>query len=87
MTINNLKEIDKLLTLCRKHGVTTVKIDNVEFILDLSTNVKKTNKSVRNQELNTFGEISEHDKIETPNTLTPDELLFYSATGQMQNEA
>lgn len=81
MTINSLKELDKLIALCRKRGVDSIKIDNIEF--KLSEVVGKTSRSSNQvfipQETYSPGGINENTKIDTPDELSPDQLLFYSA--------
>ena len=76
----NFKDLEKLMKLARKYGLTTVKTQDIEFTLQESftSNEPKAHRSVT---LPPFG-VSENDRIETPGELTADELLFYSATGQ-----
>lgn len=75
----DFKDLEKLLKLARKYGLATVKTQDIEFTVDLSHANKP--KAKRTQPLEPFG-VSEDDRIEMPDALTQEELLFYSATGQ-----
>lgn len=76
MTISTIKDLDKIMSLCRKQGVSVFKIDNVEFRLE-GVDGPKTNK--KRQPTQTQ---SQDIPIETPDELTEEQRLFYSATGQ-----
>lgn len=72
--INTLNELKKLINLCRKEGVSIIKVDGIELVLsEKPTTYTNTRKNTQ-----TYPETT----IETPDALTPEELLFYSATGQ-----
>lgn len=75
MTINSLKELDKLIALCRKRGVNNIKIDNIE--LELGSAPIKT-KSAQKLPVYTPGGVDEFTKVET-DELTPEQLLYYSS--------
>lgn len=85
MTINSLKELNKLIALCRKTGVQSIKIDGIEMHLG----AMPTKAIVRQIDTNVFPEESikvpmynpgntSEDKIEEE-TLTEEQLLYYSA--------
>lgn len=88
MNINSIKDLNKIMLLCRKNGVRSMKIDGVEFIMeDVSY---QDPKAIKHQvtgvqalpETYAPGGINADSKIQTPDELTPEQLLFYSATGQ-----
>lgn len=65
--INDLKELEKLLKLCRKQGVTEINLGTVAFKLgDLPDKSKEEEETVSNF---------------PSEVLTPDQLMFYSAGG------
>ncbi len=64
MKVESLKEFEALLKICKKHGVSDIKIDNIELKLELQ-NLKTEQTS---------------DKIEVTDQMTNEEILFYSST-------
>lgn len=81
MKIETIRDLDKVIALCRKRGISAIKIDNIEFALDASTPVR-ANKTKAEQSHNfTSHAISAETKIDLPDELTEDQLLFYSAAG------
>lgn len=67
--IKDLAELDKLLKLCRKRGVTELKIGEVDLKLGpLPTKAQSDAES--------------SDEIDTPHSLTPEQLVFFSAGGE-----
>lgn len=86
MKLETLKDLDKLLLLCRKRGVRTCKIDNLEFHLeDLPEQAPKARRQVENVSGMTET-LTATDNVTIPtdgwDSLTDDEKLFYSASGQ-----
>lgn len=88
MTIDNLKELQKLIQLCRKTGVESIKVDNVEFHLGKApAKAYKPQAEVLTDPLanasvpkpNIYNEISEVDKIEMPDELTDEQLMNWSS--------
>lgn len=72
--IDNLKDLEKLLKLCRKQGVTDIKLGSVELKLgDLPTERTEASTNVV-PTANPFANFP--DRI-----LTEEELLFYSSGG------
>lgn len=73
----DLKQLNKLINLCRKQGISYIKLDNLELSFDNSRLIKqprisKSKKSPIQEEVKT--EIStESDR------LTDDQLLFWSS--------
>lgn len=91
MTITTQKELQQVIQLCRKLGVESIKIDNIEFQLGPMPQTKK--KEVKTESY--FDLPSEADikipqytppKVEqfTSDEITEDQLLMWSAQG---NEA
>lgn len=84
MKIENLKELQKVIQACRKLGVQSIKIDNVEFHLGSLPSVRKTTDysadfpeaSIKIPKFT--GEISAIDPIATEE-LTPEQLMMWSA--------
>lgn len=80
MTISTLKDLEKLINLMRKTGVDIAKVDGIELVLGSvpAKAVKRSNGSIE-----TFSSIVGPDTpIETPDELTPEQLMFYSASDQ-----
>lgn len=83
MTLPDLKQLDKLFTLCRKHGVEKVKLGDMEFELTgaapIATAPARTSKS-KSMDAGPF----DPGPIPTEG-ITPSEedLLFWSASGQL----
>ncbi len=72
--IDNLKEFERFLKLCRKQGVTEASVGGVS--------VKIGNKPERESSKK---KAEESDEIET-DSLTPDELMFYHLRDQGANQ-
>lgn len=92
MTISSLKELTKVIQACRKMGVQSIKIDNVEFHLgEKPQPIRRQSKASKVQIDTTSssvyvpGGIDENTKIIAESaaidtdSLTQDQLLFYSA--------
>jgi hypothetical protein len=101
LTIDSLKDLQKLLKLCRQQGVTSIKIDGIELNISTQTNLASVN--VKSQiDLNAFPEadwnippynpVNVQDtateviepKIDMPDELTDEQLMFYSAKPEVQ---
>lgn len=87
MQISSLKELQQLIALCRKTGVQSIKVDNVEFHLgEERVNAKRPRKYIpefpNQPTMPTYapGGITADTKIET-SELTDEQLLFYSSEG------
>lgn len=75
--IESLKDLEKLLRLCRKQGVTEIKLGSVELKLGDMPNTKV--------------EI-EHDPVDPlknfpTGELSPEQLMFYSSGGHPEDDA
>lgn len=76
MTLN---ELQKLIQLCRKTGVTSIKMEGVELTLtpDAPAPAKPRGKSAAAK-----AAPETHDKTELEDKLTDEQLLFYSVNYQ-----
>lgn len=72
--IKDLKELEKLLKLCRKQGVTELKVEGCEFKLGEMPQVKDSNPEVENNPDDPYANFP-------TGTLTPEQLAFYSSGG------
>lgn len=80
MKIDNIKDLKKVIQLCRETGVDIIKCDGIELVLG-SAPAKAVKQ--RNSSVETFSSIVGPDTpIETPDELTPEQLMFYSASDQ-----
>lgn len=84
MVIKDIKDLKQIIDLCRKTGVESIKIDNVELHLGpppvkYTTNTQKTTSHAPP------GVITEDTQI-TTDELTEEQLMFYSASNQDFNE-
>jgi hypothetical protein len=74
--IESLKDLEKLLKLCRKQGVTEIKLGVVELKLgDLPTE-QTVSMDVSDDPYKSFPQ----------GELTPEQLMFYSAGGVPEND-
>jgi hypothetical protein len=76
--IDNLKELSKLMTLCRKQGVAAIEIDNIKF--NLGPEPAPTKWVEAQIPTYTPGGITADTKIVT-DELTPEQLLMWSTGG------
>lgn len=77
--IQDVKDLEKLLKLCRKQGVTELKFGNVEFKLGALPHDKVTQTQ---DEVTTDNPYSNFPDGE----LSPDQLMYYSAGGLPEND-
>lgn len=84
MKIDNIKELQKVIQLCRKFGVFTIEVDNVklslgpvqgELKIDYSTDFPEAN--IRIPKYNPASPVEAATAIAT-SELTDEQLLFYS---------
>lgn len=78
--IDSLKDLEKLLKLCRKSGVTEIKLGTVELKLgDLPQTTASGANIVADVNVNPYENF--------PDTmLTPEQLMFYSSGGLPEND-
>lgn len=91
MKIENLKDLKNLLKVCQENGVDAIKIDGIEMSIRLqtkSTRPTRTPSEVFQPTLDeqikvpvpkAFQETEAAPDIETPDELTPDQLLNWSS--------
>ena len=84
MVIKDIKDLKQIIDLCRKTGVDSIKIDNVEMKLGPAP-VKYTTNKETSRPYTPPGVITEDTQI-TTDELTEEQLLFYSTTNQDYNE-
>lgn len=77
MKIENLKDLNKLIQLCRKTGVEAITVDGIE--LKLGNDPIKPSKRVSNRPN------YEQDTVKT-DELTPEQMLFWSSQGPIPEE-
>lgn len=80
MTIDSPADFKKILVLCRQYGVNVLKINGIEMVLEGIPQYKEPRLKAINPTLAPGG-ITEDTKIDTPDALTAEQLLFYSAGG------
>lgn len=91
MTINSLKDLKKLIQLCRQTGVEAIEIDGVKLNLGPTPVIYKTTRAKDNaptktpEQVFTPGGITEEIQIPTDG-LTEEQLLFYSAQGHSEQQ-
>lgn len=96
MTISSLKDLQKLIALCRKTGVDAIEVDNIKMNLGPDP-IKKTRNmkeykekyfpstTITHDGVNENTKIDIPDVVETPDELTDEQLMFYSAgSGQAE---
>lgn len=74
MNLPDLKQLDKIIGLCRKRGVKSIKIDNVELTLSDDAPIKNVRSSKTSSKTH---ESPTGNELET-SELTEEQLLFYS---------
>jgi hypothetical protein len=77
--IQDVKDLEKLLKLCRKQGVTELKFGNVEFKLGSLPTEKQAQLQ---DEIPTDNPYSNFPDGE----LTPEQLMFYSSGGKPEDD-
>lgn len=83
MKIDSIKDLDKVLVLCRKRGVQSIKIDNVEFHLgDVPSPVApRALRTATQAPIYAPGGITADTRIDMPDELSPEQLLMWSTGG------
>lgn len=95
MTISSLKELQKLIALCRKTGVASIKVDGIEFNLGALPSVKTQSKpidfssdfpesSIKVPQFQGYVAPIVDEKIQT-DELSEEQLLFYSSAGRVES--
>lgn len=82
--INDFKDLKKLIDLCRKQGVDAIEVGGVKIGFGpMPVAAKKSRKLAA--EAHVPGGITEDTAISTDG-LSPEDLLFYSASGQTEQQ-
>lgn len=74
MTLPDLKELDKLIALCRKRGIKTVKVGDLELTLDEAPVSKPRGKAAQKP---SYGS---QEEFKTEGVPSEEDLLFWSAS-------
>ncbi len=85
MTPIDLKALDKMIALCRKRGVKSFKIDNIEIVLSDEVPAPRTRKS-KSPGVQATSKYPTGDSIQSEAGLTEEQLLFYSVANHIENE-
>lgn len=85
MIIKTVKDLEKLIKLCKKQGIPAIKVGNIEFTLPQSANTKPAidpevfpEANIKVPAYNGVKTSLEPDAIKTEE-LTEEQLMFYSA--------
>ncbi len=73
MKIENLEQLEAVVKFCRKQGISSIEIDGVK--LAISEQPKRTRKGKELQ-----------GDVETPDALSTEDLLFWSAASHTAGE-
>lgn len=79
--IESLKDLEKLLRMCRKQGVNKIKLKDIEFELG---DLPLTAEQIKEQQI----EDERRDPWANfpPGELTPEQLAYYSSGGMPEND-
>lgn len=78
MKIDTIKDLKKVIQLCRETGVDIIKVDGIELVLGSSPTPRPV--KAHNSSTETFSSnIGPNTPIETPDSPTEEQLLFYSS--------
>lgn len=79
MKIDNLNDFRALVRLAKREGIESMKVDGIEFYINPNLIAKpiKTRKTTNIQQSSIVNEL-----IDTPDELSPEAMLFWSAKGQ-----
>ncbi len=83
MTISDLKDLKKLIQLCRHQGVDRITVDGIT--LELGSAPIKETQSTRNATPNP-GIVTEDTSIETFDSLSEEQKLFWSSAPGPDNQ-
>lgn len=84
MNLPDLKQLDKLIALCRKRGIKSVKIDNIELTLSEDAPPTRTRGKKANS-VKTSDSSSDTPSEDGWDSLSDEEKLFYSASGMPED--
>jgi hypothetical protein len=82
MILKTIKDLDKLIKLCKKQGISGIKVGNVEFNLEpIKTSSIEPISPEASVKVPKFNGSLEPDKIDT-DQLTEEQLMYYSVKGE-----
>lgn len=85
MKIDTIKDLKKVIQLCRETGVDILKIGTLELVLGSKPEPKAI--KARNSSIETFSSnIGPDTPIDTPDYPTQDQLMFYSTPDYQPGE-
>lgn len=76
MKIDSIRDLKKLIDLCQKQGVDSIKVDGIELKLGEKPMPVRTQRTSQPKQI-PFGEITAETAV-IDNGLTPDQLLMWS---------
>jgi hypothetical protein len=82
LKIDSLKDLAKLIKLCRQTGVEAIEVDGVKMNLGPTPTIIKYNKPSKSSVMSALNTPSETDNKIASDELSPEDLLFYSVTNQ-----
>lgn len=85
MKIESLKDLKKLIALCRSTGVEAIEVEGLKMNLGPTPMIVKQVKNNKVQENQVDNTITEDMKIPTDG-LTEEQLLYYSAQGHTNEQ-
>lgn len=87
MKVNDIKDLKKLIDLCRRTGVEAIEVDGVKMNLGTSPTIiyKTDHKKTSEQPTYTPGGVTEDTRIDT-DVLTDEQLMFYSSDVENQQQ-
>lgn len=77
MELKNYKDLDLLMSVCRKRGVKAVRVGDVH--IEFNDEPTPTKRRSRKLATTSLGDINEHIIIPTVDGPSEEELLYYSA--------
>ena len=95
MDIKSIKDLEKVIKVCRRLGVEAIEIGEIKFNLGAEPKSKMGIVSAANDFPEASIKIPQYTPQASPEVqgviktdeLTPDQLLFYSAVDETQNQA
>lgn len=83
----DLKELSHLVRFCKRHGVTHVKVGDVELTVDLSHEPFKRSKAVVKEAYEHYVDAVEaEDKSPAHSEPTDEDILFWSSTAPLDEK-
>lgn len=81
MKLESLNDIKKLIDLCRKAGVESIKVEGLELKLGELPETRRYTRRQSQSEL-PVGTVTDGVQVVDEDSMNPEDLLFWSATGQ-----